>query len=653
MSALTGGEPRALVPGARQPIAVPRRLLRMRSDAALAERVAAGDETSFDVLYERHRPVVLAVCMGVLGTAHDAEDATQETFTALSIALRNNIPAELRPWLIRVARNASIDTTRRRKHRLLTLDGELPDIPARPTSGKAEFAAVMDGIRELPEQQRTALLMRELGGHSYAEISDFMELDEDAVRGLIARARVGLRSYREATELPCATARACIETEPDGRRYDKTIRRHLRGCPSCRSYRTALRGDAKALRAALPFQAGAFGTATTGLATGALGASKAALLGAGMSQIAATCAASVCAVGTVGGLVLIAPVHHILSDHFKGPVAAVVVKPHHPHHARVATVVHKTAIAPVSTYVAPETYASIPREKHVAAPARHEHKHRHHASAERPKSFNHHPGSPSTPVQQSANPTPASTTPQVTQTSGSPSGGTTSGAGAGSSGAPTSTASATGSSWGGRGAVNTSSPGTGSSGSSGTGSSGSSGGSGSSGTSGTGGTSGTTGTRNPTTGTSGTPIAGTNAPVTSTTTTAAQSPVTSITGTVNTTVQTIVTPPTSQNTTTTTTPTPSTPVGLSRRTATTSSGWQRKVTAATSPLGQRGASGPTASPAHGSANVSAPAPASGPAQHFTPPATSAPSQQTAPFTGSNSALHNTVVTRPAAARNGF
>jgi len=321
----------------------------MRSDAVLAERVAGGDEAAFDVLYERHRAVVLAVCMGILGAAHDAEDATQETFAALSIALRTNIPPELRPWLIRVARNASIDTTRRRKHRLLTLDGELPEIPVRPATGKAEFAVVMDGIRELPEQQRTALLMRELGGHSYAEIGDFMQLDEPAVRGLIARARVGLRNYREATELPCATARACIETEPDGRRYDKTIRRHLRGCASCRSYRTALRRDARALRAALPFQTGAFSGAGGGFASGSVGAGKAALVGAGMTQIAATCAASVCVVGTVGGMVLIAPINHLLGDRVAKPAAALVAKPRHHHASHLASALRQPVVVHVSS----------------------------------------------------------------------------------------------------------------------------------------------------------------------------------------------------------------------------------------------------------------------------------------------------------------
>lgn len=315
MSALSGGRSRSRGRGSRPLLRVPRRLLRLRSDATLAERVAAGDDSAFELLYERHRPVVLAVCIGILGTAHDAEDATQEAFSALALALRRDPPAELRPWLIRVARNAAIDITRRRKLRPLTLDGAIPDLEAHPASaGKAEFAVVLAGIRELPENQRTALLMRELGGHSYTEIAEFLETDENAVRGLIARARVGLRNYREAAELPCAAARKRIETEPDSRHYGKTIRRHLRGCASCRAYRQALRRDARALRAALPLQTGLVFGSSSGLATGALGAAKATLLGAGMTQIAATCAASVCAVGAVGGMVFIAPTHRFFGN---------------------------------------------------------------------------------------------------------------------------------------------------------------------------------------------------------------------------------------------------------------------------------------------------------------------------------------------------
>ena len=297
----------ALAPGSKPPLAVPRRLLRLRSDAALAERFALGDEAAFDVLYERYRPAVLSVCMGILGAAHDAEDVTQETFSALAIALRGKPPQEMRPWLARVARNRAIDVTRRGRQRALTRDGELPEVAAQQHTGTAELAVVLEGIRELPESQRTALLMRELGGHSYAEIATLLETHEDAVRGLIARARVGLRSYREAAQLPCAAARASIEAEPDGRRHNRAVRRHLRGCAACRAYRAALRDDARALRAILPIEGGITGS---GMLGGGLAAGKGMLVGAGLTQASAACAASVCAAGAVGGIVLIGPLHH-------------------------------------------------------------------------------------------------------------------------------------------------------------------------------------------------------------------------------------------------------------------------------------------------------------------------------------------------------
>jgi RNA polymerase sigma factor (sigma-70 family) len=170
---------------------------RPRSDTALARRYAAGDEAAFTALYARYRAPVLAVCLGVLGTTHDAEDALQETFASLAVALREAPPRELGPWLTRVARNAAIDVVRRRRRRALTLDGLVPDVPALPGGADSdELAVVINGLRELPGSQRTALLMHELGGHSYAEIATLLETDRGAVRGLIARARVGLRGSR-------------------------------------------------------------------------------------------------------------------------------------------------------------------------------------------------------------------------------------------------------------------------------------------------------------------------------------------------------------------------------------------------------------------------------------------------------------------------
>ena len=288
----------ALAQSRQRRLPIPRRLLRLRSDTALAERFAGGDESAFAVLYERHRASVLAVCIGVLGSRHDAEDAAQETFASLAVALRGTPPRELRPWLARVARNAAIDHARRRRVNP-SAEPELHERHAVATATDAELETVIAGLRELPESQRTALLMRELAGHSYQEIAGLLETDEEAVRGLIARARIGLRNYREAAELPCATVRAVLAAEADGRRRPKEVRRHLRTCPSCRAYRRSLRADSRALRGIVPVQSGALagGTAVAGgLAT------KGVLVGTAMTQLTAACVVSVCA---VGGIVLL------------------------------------------------------------------------------------------------------------------------------------------------------------------------------------------------------------------------------------------------------------------------------------------------------------------------------------------------------------
>jgi RNA polymerase sigma factor (sigma-70 family) len=257
---------------------------------------------------------VLAVCIGVLGSQHDAEDAAQEVFTALAVALRGERPRELRPWLVRVARNAAIDAARRRRRG--AAGTELSDWRAIADGGiKDELDSVLAAIRELPESQRTALLLRELAGHSYQEIAVLLGTDEEAVRGLIARARIGLRNHREAAELPCAAARHALAAEPDGRRLNAVVRRHVRHCPSCQAYRTALRADAKALHALAPVSVGGM-AGGAGALVGA--AAKGVLAGGALTQAGAACAVSIC---SVGGIVLLAP-HLVPHSVEQGPGAA-------------------------------------------------------------------------------------------------------------------------------------------------------------------------------------------------------------------------------------------------------------------------------------------------------------------------------------------
>src|SRR3954449_1844775 len=92
-----------------------RALDRLRSDRRLAERYREGDEAAFARLYERHRARVFAICLGVLGSREDAQDALQEVFASVAAELRRQPPRELRPWIGRVARHAAVHAARPRR----------------------------------------------------------------------------------------------------------------------------------------------------------------------------------------------------------------------------------------------------------------------------------------------------------------------------------------------------------------------------------------------------------------------------------------------------------------------------------------------------------------------------------------------------------
>src|SRR5687768_1183469 len=112
-------------------------LLRMRSDASLVERVRAGDEVAFEVLYERHVPGVLAFCRHMLGSRDEGEDAVQQAFVSAHSSLTGGDEREInfKPWIYTIARNRCLSMQRAQKPPAV----ELEDAPS--TVGLAEEVA--------------------------------------------------------------------------------------------------------------------------------------------------------------------------------------------------------------------------------------------------------------------------------------------------------------------------------------------------------------------------------------------------------------------------------------------------------------------------------------------------------------------------------
>ncbi len=280
-------------------------LNRLRGDRKLVERFQAGDDGAFAVLYDRHRSRLMAIAIGVLSSAEDAQDAVQDAFMSAASSLRTRTPDDVRAWLSRVARNAAIDVARGRRPTVEVADGDALAIgPARQAEVRSELVELVAALKDLPERQRTALVMRELSGASYAEIGATLGADEAAVRGLISRGRLSLRAAREARALQCGAVRERLAVEVDGRRRTADVRRHLKGCSECRRFQAGLKDDAKALRGLVPVAgvAGLVAILASIKATRPLLVGGALLKGLGATQAVQLVAACVVCAGAAEGV---------------------------------------------------------------------------------------------------------------------------------------------------------------------------------------------------------------------------------------------------------------------------------------------------------------------------------------------------------------
>src|SRR4051794_1749392 len=328
-----------------------------RSDERLVSTAKDGDERAFEVLYERHSPAILRYCRSLLRSTQEAEDVKQEVFVLAISALRRGAePDAFRPWLYRVAHNASMSHLRMRRPVLVADNGVLvgPVAAAEPVQHyREELRQLLDDIGTLPDVQRGALLLREMDGFSYEQVGEVLGLSRSTVRATIFRARRTLLGLAEARDADCDVIQSELSDLADRRgRRGRHITSHLTVCSHCRDFRDGLRrrptvlggvapagpfgpaGLLLALKGKLLGGATASGGAGTVIATGAGG-------GAGAAKIAAVAMSSIALLAGAG-----VEADHVI-DHGRSEAAAV------PRHA----------VAPSAAQAAwaPSARASTPR----------------------------------------------------------------------------------------------------------------------------------------------------------------------------------------------------------------------------------------------------------------------------------------------------
>jgi len=322
-------------PAAINRISVTAPLLRLRSDEQLVALFRAGNDAAFSVIHDRYRQRLFAYARQMLGgSRQDAEDALQDVFLRAYSSLRgSDRPLSLRAWLYRVAHNRCIDHLRKPDPPAIDLfetsRKPLHD-PIVESERREDLRRLIEDVRRLPEQQRSALLMREMDGMSYAELGEALGVSLQAVKSLLVRARIGLVEAVEARDTACAEIRRDLAGSFDrGVRASGRSRKHLRDCAGCAEYRAQLRGVREALTAMSPGGPGPLTAALKllglGSAAGGGAASSGAAAGGGAIVVAGggtaakVTAVVCCAALAAGGA---AEVTHQLKEPVRGSAAA-------------------------------------------------------------------------------------------------------------------------------------------------------------------------------------------------------------------------------------------------------------------------------------------------------------------------------------------
>ena len=210
-------------------------LLRFAADEKLIALVRRGRDDAFEVLVDRYRARLIAFCRNMLRSPEDAEDVFQEVLVNAYRAIRaDSRPIAAKPWLYRIARNRCLNELRRN-----TASGvESMDVfeALGPTAGETverreHLSEIVVDVKRLPEQQRAALLLREMDGLGYQQIADVLDTTIPSVKSLLVRARMGLAEAAEARSMSCTDARSQVVSQDEAAR--RAGRRHQQYCNAC------------------------------------------------------------------------------------------------------------------------------------------------------------------------------------------------------------------------------------------------------------------------------------------------------------------------------------------------------------------------------------------------------------------------------------
>jgi RNA polymerase sigma-70 factor (ECF subfamily) len=195
------------------------RRVKLDEDVKLMLELKTGDRSAFDRLVNKYTGPILNFVFRFTGSREDAQDIAQEVFLRVFKAAPGYVPsAKFTTWLYRIAANAGVDYIRKKKkdlaagssldeeiageeggHRIQAADERTEDSQAFAEAKEMELN-VNAALQALPENQRSAIILRIYEEKSYDEIAKILGLSIPAVESLLFRARQELKNRLAKTD---------------------------------------------------------------------------------------------------------------------------------------------------------------------------------------------------------------------------------------------------------------------------------------------------------------------------------------------------------------------------------------------------------------------------------------------------------------------
>ena len=165
--------------------------MEQRSDTDLVRAARRGDRSAYAVLVMRYYKAVFLVCLGVVGNVHDAEDAAQDTMITGFEKIRQLRDAgQFRGWIVRIARNLSVNTVRRKAVAEKALDRKA-EAPVRRDSHNQDL---QQAVARLPWDLRLPLVMYYFDGRSVKSVARTLDI---STSGVYLKLRTAIRQLHE------------------------------------------------------------------------------------------------------------------------------------------------------------------------------------------------------------------------------------------------------------------------------------------------------------------------------------------------------------------------------------------------------------------------------------------------------------------------